>query len=111
MGLPNAPYYPANTTSQDLVDNGAWQNASNQVNPNGMFLSKIDLENDIALELEAELLAFAGETDVVDAIKYLQGKKAIRMREFISQNRGAFVNLVGGELAKPLAFAVAQVTA
>ncbi|MFB1054549.1 ATP-dependent nuclease [Vibrio diabolicus] len=111
MGLPNAPFYPANTTSQDLVDSGAWQNASNQVNPNGMFLSKIDLENDIALELEAELLAFADEEDVVDAIKYLQGKKAIRMREFISQNRGAFANLVGGELAKPLAFAVEKVTA
>ena len=110
MGLPNAPYYPANTTSQDLVDNGAWQNASNQINPNGMFLSKIDLENDIALELEAELLAFADEENVVDAIKYLQGKKAIRMREFISQNRGAFANLVGGEMAKPLVFAVAQVT-
>lgn len=108
MGLPNAPYYPANTSSQDLVDNGAWQNASNQVNPNGMFLSKIDLENDIALELEAELLAFADVEDVQDAIKYLQGKKAIRMREFISQNRGAFVNLENGELAKPLVFAVAQ---
>jgi putative ATP-dependent endonuclease of OLD family len=108
MGLPNAPYYPANTSSQDLVDNGAWQNTSNQVNPNGMFLSKIDLENDIALELEAELLAFADVEDVQDAIKYLQGKKAIRMREFISQNRGAFVNLDNGELAKPLVFAVAQ---
>jgi putative ATP-dependent endonuclease of OLD family len=108
MGLPNAPYYPANTSSQDLVDNGAWQNTSNQVNPNGMFLSKIDLENDIALELEAELLAFADVEDVKDAIKYLQGKKAIRMREFISQNRGAFVNLDNGELAKPLVFAVAQ---
>ncbi|MFK3871746.1 MULTISPECIES: ATP-dependent nuclease [Pseudoalteromonas] len=110
-GLPNAPYYPANTTSQDLVDNGAWQNASNQVNPNGMFLSKIDLENDIALELKAELLAFADKEDVVDAIKYLQGKKAIRMREFISQNRGAFAKLVSGELAKPLAFAVARAIA
>ena len=37
MGLPNAPYYPANTSSQDLVDNGAWQNTSNQVNPYGML--------------------------------------------------------------------------
>ncbi|MEZ9537947.1 ATP-dependent endonuclease [Shewanella sp. 10N.286.51.B8] len=111
MGLPNAPYYPPNTISQDLVDNGAWQNASNQVNPNGMFLSKIDLENDIALELEAELLAFADEEDVVDAIEYLQGKKAIRMREFISQNRGVFAKLVNGELAKPLAFAVARAIA
>lgn len=111
MGLPNAPYYPPDTTSQVLVDNGAWQNASNQVNPNGMFLSKIDLENDIALELEAELLAFADEEDVVNAIKYLQGKKAIRMREFISQNRDVFAKLANGELAKPLAFAVVRAIA
>ncbi|MCG6490240.1 AAA family ATPase [Vibrio parahaemolyticus] len=111
MGLPNAPYYPSNTTSQALVDNGDWLNASNQVNPNGMFLSKIDLENDIALELEAELLAFADEENIVDAIKHLQGKKAIRMREFISQNRDVFAKLVNGELVKPLAFAVARVRA
>ena len=109
IGLPNAPYYPTATTPQDLVDNGAWQSASDQINPRGLFLSKIDLENDLALELEAELLAYTGKGDIAGAVKYLQDKKAIRMREFLSANKASMAGLVSGELAKPLVYAVAKV--
>ncbi len=109
MGLPNAPDYPPGTKSQDLVDNGDWQNATNQINPNGMFISKVDLESDLALELEAELLAFSGKNNATDAIKYLQAKKAIRMRSFLSNNQVALSGIGGGELAKPLLHALTLV--
>jgi putative ATP-dependent endonuclease of OLD family len=109
MGLPNAPDYNLGTKSQDLVDNGVWQNASNQINPNGMFISKIDLENDLSLELGFELLVFSGKDNTPDAIKYLQGKKAIRMRDFLSKNKAALSGIIGGELAKPLHHAKAMV--
>lgn len=109
IGVPNAPYYSTATKPQDLVDNGDWQNASDQINPHGLFLSKVDLENDLALELEAELLAYADEENVESAVKYLQGKKAIRMREFLSENKASMAGLETGELAKPLVYAVDQV--
>lgn len=105
-GLANAPDYPSATTSQDIVDLGIWKAASDQINHYGIFLSKIDLESDLALELSAELLAYSEKTDIKDAVKYLQSKKAIRMREFLSQNQQALAGVSGGELAKPLHHAV-----
>ncbi len=107
--LDNGPDYTPSTTSQGLVDVGVWKTASDQVNPNGLFLSKVDLENDLALELEAELLAYSGKDNVPEAVKYLQSKKAIRMRQFLSQNHKALSSIRDGELAKPLLHAVTQV--
>ncbi|MCW4152161.1 AAA family ATPase [Halomonas sp. 18H] len=105
-GLSNGPDYTPTTTSQDLVDSGVWKATSDQINPYGIFLSKVDLEGDLALELPAELLTYSGMMDINDAVKYLQSKKAIRMREFLSQNQQALVGVSGGELAKPLHHAV-----
>ncbi|KPU83012.1 hypothetical protein JI57_02785 [Psychromonas sp. PRT-SC03] len=93
-----------------IVANGDWQKASNQINPNGMYLSKVDLENDLALELEAELLAYSNKDNITDAIKYLQSKKAIRMREFLSENTAALSGIGGGELAKSIHHAIQQAT-
>lgn len=107
--LPNAPDYTSTATSQGLVDGGIWKAASDRINPHGLFLSKIDLENDLALELGVELLSYSGKGNIPDAIKYLQGKKAIRMREFLSKNQVALAGMNGGELAKPLLYAVIQI--
>lgn len=105
-GLANGPDYIPTTTSQGLVDSGVWKTTSDQINAHGIFLSKIDLEADLALELAAELLTYSGKTDINDAVKYLQSKKAIRMREFLSQNQKAIAGVSGGELARPLHHAV-----
>ncbi|WP_428818762.1 ATP-dependent nuclease [Microbulbifer sp. MCCC 1A16149] len=105
-GLANGPDYTPTTTSQGLVDSGVWKTTSDQINPYGIFLSKVDLEADLSLELPAELLTYSGKTDINDAVKYLQSKKAIRMREFLSQNQQALIGVSGGELAKPLHHAV-----
>jgi putative ATP-dependent endonuclease of OLD family len=105
-GLANGPDYTSTTTSQDIVNLGFWKATSDQINPHGIFLSKIDLEADLALELSAALLTYSGKTDINDAVKYLQSKKAIRMREFLLQNRQALAGVSGGELAKPLHHAV-----
>ncbi|GGW63795.1 ATP-dependent nuclease [Vreelandella hamiltonii] len=105
-GLASGPDYTPTTTSQGLVDSGVWKATSDQINPHGIFLSKIDLEADLALELPDELLTYSGKTDINDAVKYLQSKKAIRMREFLSQNHKELAGVSGGELAKPLHHAV-----
>jgi putative ATP-dependent endonuclease of OLD family len=107
--LPEFPRQPDATTVHDTLTNGTWQLASDNVNPKGIFLSKIDLENDLALEMAEELKAYSGKADTESAVKYIQAKKAIRMREFLSAYRGELPKLISGELAKPLAFAVAKV--
>jgi putative ATP-dependent endonuclease of OLD family len=109
VGLDNVADYNSVTTAQGLVDIGFWKTVSDNINLHGLFISKIDLENDLSLELGAELLAFSGKVNIADAIKYLQGKKAIRMRDFLSKNKAALSGISGGELAKPLHHAKAMV--
>ncbi|CAM2741306.1 ATP-dependent nuclease [Shewanella algae] len=106
IGSPNTPDYASNTTSQTLVDTGIWQAISSHVNPHGIYLSKVDLESDLAIELPNELLDYSGKTVLNAAIDYLQSKKAIRMREFLSKHRNNLHKISGGELARPLHHAV-----
>lgn len=91
-----------NTTPQSLLDNGKWLFISNKVNPKNIYLSKIDLENDLALELPNQLLEYADKSDLDEAINYLSNQKAIRMREFLANKKEHLQELNGGELAKPL---------
>jgi putative ATP-dependent endonuclease of OLD family len=99
-----APYPPKDliTTANTLVENGTWLEASGKINSLGIYLSKIDLESDLALEMPDELKAYSGKDNIDDSVKYIQTKKAIRMREFLLQNRAKLQNLETGELIKPL---------
>ncbi|MFQ2285330.1 hypothetical protein [Aeromonas dhakensis] len=106
MGLDNSPDFPPTMTSQEILDSGIWHSTSEIINKNGIYLSKIDLENDLAMELEKELLSFSEKTTVIDAVSYLQNKKAIRMREFLSQHKTKLASIKTGELAKPLLHAI-----
>jgi len=98
------PYPPKDliVTAKTLVDEGTWAEASDKINPQGIYLSKIDLEEDLALEMPDELMEYSGKDNIDDAVKYIQSKKAIRMREFLLQNRINLQNLNAGELMKPL---------
>ncbi len=102
LGLQKHNHADVATTAQSLVQSGDWQNISNQINPHNTFLSKVDLEDDLAGEMPAQLLAYTGKTNAADAIKYMAGKKAIRMRGFLKAHKSELNSLGGGELAKPL---------
>ena len=100
--LPPYPNYNEGTTADALVQNGVWTDVSQKINPIGIYLSKVDLESDLALEMPDELKAYSGKDTVDKAVKYIQTKKAIRMREFLLQNRAELKSLKTGELVKPL---------
>jgi putative ATP-dependent endonuclease of OLD family len=102
LGLQKHNHADVNTTAQSLVQAGTWQIVSNQINPLNTFLSKVDLEDDLAGEMPAQLLAYTGKTNAADAIKYMAGKKAIRMRGFLNAYKSELNTLGDGELAKPL---------
>jgi putative ATP-dependent endonuclease of OLD family len=100
--LPLYPNYNEGTTADALVQNGVWAEVSQKINPIGIYLSKVDLESDLALEMPEELKAYSGKDTIDEAVKYIQTKKAIRMREFLLQNRAQLTSLNAGELVKPL---------
>jgi putative ATP-dependent endonuclease of OLD family len=100
--LPPYPNYNEETTADALVQNGVWTEVSQKINPIGIYLSKVDLESDLALEMPNELKTYSGKDTIDEAVKYIQTKKAIRMREFLLQNRTELTSLNAGELVKPL---------
>ncbi|WP_283603001.1 ATP-dependent nuclease [Serratia proteamaculans] len=93
----------AGLCANDTVETGLWNEASQKLNVKGIFLSKVDLESDLADELPALVCEYSGSgTDLSAAIKYLQDKKAIRMREFLKFTQGRREPLKDGELIKPI---------
>lgn len=102
LGLQKYNHRGVNTTAESIVQNGIWQNVSNQINPHNTFLSKVDLEHDLASELPAKVIAYTGKANTDDAIKYMADKKAIRMRGFLNSYKHELNSLVTGDLAKPL---------
>ncbi len=83
-----------------------WKDTSAIVNPKGIFVSKVDLENDVAAVCKDQLLKFSGEATIPDAVQYLQNRKAIRMRKFLKENPGMLAALKGDDIAAPLHSAV-----
>lgn len=100
--LKKIDHAPAATTHADLIKKGFWRRCSRQVNKKGVFLSKIDLEHDLSEEMPDELLKYTKRTNLASAIAYLQDKKAIRMREFLSEYSESLVDIEHGDIARAL---------
>lgn len=100
VGEKALPHRDSPYSQADTIADGTWANVAKVANPKGVYFSKMDLENDLGSEVAAEFVTFKG--GVHEAVKYLQGSKAIRMREFLAKHGTALKGLKGGELAKPL---------
>ena len=91
-----------NIQPQETIDNGVWKMVSDEVNSNGIYLSKIDLESDLVSELSAPILSAFNKQSESSAIDYLQKKKALRMRSLLKVIKPNLSQLNSGELARPL---------
>lgn len=108
-GKEKMAYMPIDATQQSVYELGIWTQVNDVVNPYGIYLAKIDLETDLCEEFPTQLKSFSGTTDLATAVSFLQGKKAIRMRDFLSQHCSALASAKLGLLAKPLHHCVARV--
>lgn len=100
-GMPPQPHRSQTYDHAASLADGTWQTVSTSVAPHGIFLSQIDLENDIAAELPTLLNGFKGH-ELIQAIAYMQGKKAIRMQEFVEHCGPQLRVQINGHLLKPL---------
>ncbi len=83
-----------------------WEAESKVLNPKGIYLSKIDLENDLGYACEASLKKYTKKTSRLKAVEYLQEKKALRMTRFLTGYKETLKTLKDDNLAKPLLHAV-----
>jgi putative ATP-dependent endonuclease of OLD family len=109
-GHPKFDHRPIGTNHQTVCDDGTWAAVNNLTNAHGIFLAKVDLETDLCEEFPVQLLAYTETTDFPAAIAFLQKKKAIRMREFLSLYSSDLASASTGLLAQPLHYCVAKVS-
>jgi putative ATP-dependent endonuclease of OLD family len=101
-GLNALPHSNQKLLPIDGYNNGLWKSISDILNCKGIYLSKVDLETDLVGELPAPILKALSKQSEVSAIKYLQGKKALRMRALLAEIKTELVSISSGDLAKPL---------
>ncbi|EEF23887.1 conserved hypothetical protein [Ricinus communis] len=89
---------------QHCFADGTRTGVASLTEPREIYPAFIDLEHDLSSHLEEEFIDFKGS--VAATIKYLQGSKAIRMREFLSKYKGCVKTLAVTNLAKPLTYCV-----
>lgn len=81
------------------------------VNPLGIFISDIDLENDLARsELSQKLLEYYGTKSIECLVKDMQKKKAENMLTFLNDNREHLTLLKNSTITMPLSFLAKTVT-
>lgn len=100
--LPKLNHSDVEINSKETIANGSWNDVSLEVNKNGIFLSKVDLETDLIEELSVPILTALSEQSNESAIEYLQKKKAVRMHSLLDKIKPALSTLNSGELVKPL---------
>lgn len=97
-----ATYEDDDTTDHPSKLLAEHQEESKVLNPKGIYVSKVDLETDLAEALTDVLLKFADAENKEGAIKYMQKRKAIRMGEFLFDYSESLSSLVDDDLSKPL---------
>ncbi len=102
VGIDNFEHSDVEIVPMDTVTNGEWLKVSKIINEHGVYLSKIDLETDLVEELNTPVLNALDKKSNQSAIKYLQKKKALRMRELLKIIRKDLHKLNAGDLVKPL---------
>jgi putative ATP-dependent endonuclease of OLD family len=104
VGLAPVPHKDVPYDHQQCNSDGTRTEVASLTEPHGVYPAFIDLEHDLSSHLEKEFIDFKGS--VVATIKYLQGSKAVRMREFLSKYKSCVKNLASTNLAKPLTYCV-----
>lgn len=90
------------TATDTLLENGLWQQVSEYVEKDDIFLARIDLETDLVEELNEKILPVLGKKTNQSAIQYLQERKALHMRELLKNIPKDLKSISMGRLAKPL---------
>ncbi|MEZ9170361.1 ATP-dependent endonuclease [Vibrio cyclitrophicus] len=101
-GFTTLPHSKQKLLPIDAYNNGTWKNVSDHINCKGIYLSKVDLETDLVNELPEPILKALSRDSEESAIKYLQGKKALRMRTLLSAIESELSSISLGDLAQPL---------
>jgi putative ATP-dependent endonuclease of OLD family len=87
-----------------------WTETVAITNPEGVFVSEVDLETDLVSALSTQCMSFTGAATPADAVKALQTRKAIQMGGFLREHKADLKTLASHDLARCLKFCALSVT-
>ncbi|ENW86352.1 hypothetical protein F906_01406 [Acinetobacter pseudolwoffii] len=92
-------------TRTDILTDPRWTEFEKTINSHGIYMSKVDLENDLVSLIESNILEALKKESAQEAIDYLQGKKALRMQKLVAQlDQDGFEKIYESDFGEPIKY-------
>jgi len=94
-------------TRDNIIQDQRWTIFEKMINSNGIYMSNIDLENDLVNLIEDAVLEALEKEDAKKAIDYLQKKKALRMQKLVANlDQKGFEKIYESDFGAPIKYLI-----
>ncbi len=92
-------------TRLDILTDPRWEEFEKMINSSGIYMSNVDLENDLVGLIENNILEALNKKTAQDAIDYLQGQKALRMQKLVANlDQEGFEKIYESDFGEPIKY-------
>lgn len=92
-------------TRIDILTDPRWKEFEKTINSHGIYMSNIDLENDLVSLIEKNVLSALNQETAQEAIDYLQGQKALRMQKLVANlDQEGFEKIYESDFGEPIRY-------
>lgn len=92
-------------TRIDILTDPRWKEFEKTINSHGIYMSNVDLENDLVVLIESNVLSALHKKTAQEAIDYLQGQKALRMQKLVaSLDQEGFEKIYESDFGEPVKY-------
>lgn len=108
LGILNKEKWEHNSvelTRIDILTDPRWKDFEKTINSHGIYMSNIDLENDLVSLIEKNVLSALNKETAQEAIDYLQGQKALRMQKLVANlDQEGFEKIYESDFGEPIRY-------
>lgn len=92
-------------TREHIIKDPRWAAFEKMINSNGIYMSNLDLENDLVCLIEDDVLKALNKESAKEAIDYLQKQKALRMQKLVANlDQKGFEKIYASSFGEPIKY-------
>lgn len=92
-------------TREHIIKDPRWAAFEKMINSNGIYMSNLDLENDLVCLIEDDVLKALNKESAKEAIDYLQKQKALRMQKLVAKlDQKGFEKIYASSFGEPIKY-------
>lgn len=92
-------------TREHIIQDPRWAAFEKMINSNGIYMSNLDLENDLVCLIEDDVLKALNKESAKEAIDYLQKQKALRMQKLVAKlDQKGFEKIYASGFGEPIKY-------